>query len=100
MTRQHLFLALGLFYPGGEHVTSWRSPAAEPDRYLDIDYYAHTAEGLGSLPQSDEPGPAPGHGRRWSNCFFVAHDHAEGRRLVVQCHCDGAAGGVPTGVGK
>lgn len=47
MTRPHLALALGLFYPNGEHVTSWRLPDADPSRYLDYTYYrdlARTAE--------------------------------------------------------
>jgi FMN-dependent oxidoreductase (nitrilotriacetate monooxygenase family) len=47
MTRTHLIFALGLFYPGGEHVTSWRLPDAEPERFLDVGYYrdlAQTAE--------------------------------------------------------
>ncbi|MET0447380.1 MAG: LLM class flavin-dependent oxidoreductase, partial [Aeromicrobium sp.] len=41
--RHPLVLGAGIFYPGGEHVTSWRSRGAEPDRYLDLDYYAHFA---------------------------------------------------------
>ncbi|MDH2416291.1 LLM class flavin-dependent oxidoreductase [Nocardioides sp. CER19] len=47
MTRKHLVFALGLFYPNGEHVTSWRLPDARPERFLDFDYYrdlARTAE--------------------------------------------------------
>lgn len=47
MTRKHLVLALGFFYPNGEHVTSWRLPDAEPERFLDVGYYrelARTAE--------------------------------------------------------
>jgi FMN-dependent oxidoreductase (nitrilotriacetate monooxygenase family) len=47
MSRDHLVLALGLFYPGGEHVTSWRLPEAQPERFLDVAYYrdlAQTAE--------------------------------------------------------
>lgn len=42
-----LVLGAMLFYPGGEHVTSWRLPGSEPENYLDIDYYkrfAQTAE--------------------------------------------------------
>jgi FMN-dependent oxidoreductase (nitrilotriacetate monooxygenase family) len=42
-----LKLALGLFYPGGEHVSSWRLPDAQPERFLDFAYYrdlARTAE--------------------------------------------------------
>nr|WP_179757180.1 NtaA/DmoA family FMN-dependent monooxygenase [Kineococcus aurantiacus] len=31
------------FYPGGEHATSWRLPGAQPERYLDVDYYADFA---------------------------------------------------------
>ncbi|MFZ4894894.1 LLM class flavin-dependent oxidoreductase [Plantibacter sp. Mn2098] len=42
--RAPLALGAGIFYPGGEHVTSWRSPAAQPDRYLDLDYYANFAK--------------------------------------------------------
>lgn len=41
--RHPLVLGAGLFYPGGEHITGWRSPAAQPDRYLDLDYYAEFA---------------------------------------------------------
>lgn len=41
--RHPLILGAGLFYPGGEHITGWRSPAAQPDRYLDLDYYAEFA---------------------------------------------------------
>ncbi|MFB6610297.1 LLM class flavin-dependent oxidoreductase [Agromyces sp. NPDC056379] len=47
MTRRPLALGAGFFYPGGEHVTSWRSPAARPSEFLDLDYYtrfARTAE--------------------------------------------------------
>jgi FMN-dependent oxidoreductase (nitrilotriacetate monooxygenase family) len=47
MSRKHLVFALGLFYPGGEHVTSWRLPDAQPERFLDFGYYrdlAQTAE--------------------------------------------------------
>ena len=44
MTRRHLALALGLFYPNGEHVTSWRLPQARPERYLEFDYYRELAE--------------------------------------------------------
>lgn len=44
MTRDHLVLALGLFYPGGEHVTSWRLPDAQPERFLDFDYYRELAQ--------------------------------------------------------
>ena len=44
MTARHpLVLGAGLFYPGGEHITGWRSPAAEPTRYLELDYYADFA---------------------------------------------------------
>jgi alkanesulfonate monooxygenase SsuD/methylene tetrahydromethanopterin reductase-like flavin-dependent oxidoreductase (luciferase family) len=32
-----------VFYPGGEHLTSWRLPGAQPERYLDVDYYDHFA---------------------------------------------------------
>ncbi|GAB3576077.1 LLM class flavin-dependent oxidoreductase [Leifsonia lichenia] len=42
--RHPLILGAGLFYPGGEHITGWRSPAAEPTRYLDLDYYAEFAQ--------------------------------------------------------
>ncbi|WP_375388133.1 LLM class flavin-dependent oxidoreductase [uncultured Amnibacterium sp.] len=44
MTRKHLVLALGLFYPGGEHVTSWRLPDGQPERFLDFDYYRELAQ--------------------------------------------------------
>ena len=44
MTARHpLVLGAGLFYPGGEHITGWRAPAAEPTRYLELDYYAEFA---------------------------------------------------------
>jgi FMN-dependent oxidoreductase (nitrilotriacetate monooxygenase family) len=39
--------ALGLFYPGGEHVSSWRLPSARPEQFLEFGYYrdlAQTAE--------------------------------------------------------
>ncbi|GGF22248.1 LLM class flavin-dependent oxidoreductase [Subtercola lobariae] len=42
--RQPLALGAGLFYPGGEHVTAWRSADAVPEQYLDLDYYAHFAQ--------------------------------------------------------
>lgn len=42
--REPLALGAGIFYPGGEHVTSWRSEAGQPDRYLDLDYYANFAK--------------------------------------------------------
>ncbi|BDZ51316.1 monooxygenase [Frondihabitans sucicola] len=44
---RNLVLGAMLFYPGGEHITSWRLPGSEPADYLDIDYYkrfAQTAE--------------------------------------------------------
>lgn len=44
MTRKHLVFALGLFYPNGEHVTSWRLPDARPERYLDVAYYRELAQ--------------------------------------------------------
>ncbi|BDV31814.1 LLM class flavin-dependent oxidoreductase [Microbacterium terricola] len=44
MTRTPLIFAAGVFYPGGEHITGWRSPAAEPTAYLDIDYYTRFAQ--------------------------------------------------------
>jgi FMN-dependent oxidoreductase (nitrilotriacetate monooxygenase family) len=44
MSRKHLVLALGLFYPGGEHVTSWRLPDASPERFLDVGYYRDLAQ--------------------------------------------------------
>lgn len=47
MSRAPLVFAAGVFYPGGEHITGWRSPGSEPNSYLDLDYYtrlARTAE--------------------------------------------------------
>jgi len=47
MTRAPLVVAAGVFYPGGEHITGWRSSAVEPHSYLDLDYwtrFAQTAE--------------------------------------------------------
>jgi FMN-dependent oxidoreductase (nitrilotriacetate monooxygenase family) len=54
-----LKFALGLFYPGGEHVSSWRLPDAQPERFLDFSYYrdlAQTAErgGFAALFLADE----------------------------------------------
>lgn len=44
MSRRHpLVFAAGFFYPGGEHITSWRAAAATPHSYLDLDYYADLA---------------------------------------------------------
>jgi FMN-dependent oxidoreductase (nitrilotriacetate monooxygenase family) len=42
--RHPLALGAGLYYPGGEHITGWRSAAAEPDRFLDLGYYAEFAQ--------------------------------------------------------
>ncbi|MBF4585970.1 LLM class flavin-dependent oxidoreductase [Curtobacterium sp. VKM Ac-2887] len=41
-------LVLGgmVFYPGGEHVMSWRLPGSEPDAYLDVEYYVRFAQTL------------------------------------------------------
>jgi FMN-dependent oxidoreductase (nitrilotriacetate monooxygenase family) len=50
MSRDSLVLGAMLFYPGGEHVTSWRLPGSRPERYLDVDYYtefARTVENAG-----------------------------------------------------
>ena len=47
MSRAPLVLAAGVFYPGGEHITGWRAPGAEPRAYHDLDYwtrFARTAE--------------------------------------------------------
>ena len=38
-----LVLGAMIFYPGGEHLTSWRLPGAQPERYLDVEYYEHFA---------------------------------------------------------
>jgi alkanesulfonate monooxygenase SsuD/methylene tetrahydromethanopterin reductase-like flavin-dependent oxidoreductase (luciferase family) len=47
MTRaEGMVLGGMLFYPGGEHVTSWRLPGSEPDAYLDIEYYVRFAQTL------------------------------------------------------
>jgi FMN-dependent oxidoreductase (nitrilotriacetate monooxygenase family) len=48
-----------IFYPGGEHLASWRLPGAQPERYLDVNYYkdyALTAErgGFATLFIADE----------------------------------------------
>ena len=43
MTRR-LLLGAFLFHPGGSHVSGWRHPSAEPERHVDIDYYARFAE--------------------------------------------------------
>ncbi|TQS42008.1 LLM class flavin-dependent oxidoreductase [Cryptosporangium phraense] len=48
-----------IFYPGGEHLASWRLPGAQPERYLDVGYYrdfARTAErgGFATLFIADE----------------------------------------------
>ncbi|GGF22255.1 NtaA/DmoA family FMN-dependent monooxygenase [Subtercola lobariae] len=42
MTRR-LLLGAFLFHPGGAHVTGWRHESAEPDRHLDIDFFADFA---------------------------------------------------------
>lgn len=44
MTRSPLVFAAGIFYPGGEHITGWRAPGAQPDAYLDLDYYTRFAQ--------------------------------------------------------
>jgi FMN-dependent oxidoreductase (nitrilotriacetate monooxygenase family) len=44
LSRKHLVFALGLFYPGGEHVTSWRLPDAQPERFLEFGYYKELAQ--------------------------------------------------------
>ncbi|PWC03525.1 LLM class flavin-dependent oxidoreductase [Agromyces badenianii] len=44
MSRRQLVLGAGFFYPGGEHVTSWRSPAARPNDFFDLDYYTRFAQ--------------------------------------------------------
>lgn len=41
--RHPLVLGAGLFNPGGEHITGWRDPAAQPERFLDLGYYAEFA---------------------------------------------------------
>lgn len=56
---RRLAFALGLFYPGGEHVSSWRLPDARPERFLEFDYYrdlARTAErgGFAAIFLADE----------------------------------------------
>lgn len=43
MSRAPLVLAAGVFYPGGEHITGWRSPGADPHSYLDLDYWTRFA---------------------------------------------------------
>ncbi|MFT4211375.1 MAG: LLM class flavin-dependent oxidoreductase [Microbacterium sp.] len=59
MSGRSLRFALGLFYPGGEHVSSWRLPGAQPERFLDAGYYrdlARTAErgGFAAIFLADE----------------------------------------------
>ncbi|WP_051570732.1 LLM class flavin-dependent oxidoreductase [Cryptosporangium arvum] len=54
-----MILGAMIFYPGGEHLASWRLPGAEPERYLDLGYYrnfARTAErgGFATLFIADE----------------------------------------------
>ncbi|MET0860369.1 MAG: NtaA/DmoA family FMN-dependent monooxygenase [Microbacterium sp.] len=43
MTRR-LLLAAFLFHPGGSHVSGWRHRTAQPERHVDIEYYAQFAE--------------------------------------------------------
>jgi FMN-dependent oxidoreductase (nitrilotriacetate monooxygenase family) len=43
MTRR-LLLGAFLFHPGGSHVSGWRHRTSEPQRHVDIDYYARFAE--------------------------------------------------------
>jgi FMN-dependent oxidoreductase (nitrilotriacetate monooxygenase family) len=46
-TARQLILGAGQWWPGGEHLTSWRLPSARPEAFLDLDYYvdfARTAE--------------------------------------------------------
>lgn len=33
-----------IFYPGGEHLTSWRLPGGREDGYLDVEHYDHVAQ--------------------------------------------------------
>ena len=54
-----MILGAMIFYPGGEHLASWRLPGARPERYLDVGYYrdfARTAErgGFATLFLADE----------------------------------------------
>ncbi|SHN48059.1 FMN-dependent oxidoreductase, nitrilotriacetate monooxygenase family [Cryptosporangium aurantiacum] len=54
-----MILGAMIFYPGGEHLASWRLPGAQPERYLDVGYYrdfARTAErgGFATLFIADE----------------------------------------------
>lgn len=54
-----MILGAMVFYPGGEHLTGWRLPHGQPDRYLDVDYFvdlAKTAErgGFSTLFLADE----------------------------------------------
>jgi len=56
---RNLILGAMIFYPGGEHLASWRLPGAQPERYLDVGYYrdfARTAErgGFATLFIADE----------------------------------------------
>ena len=39
-----MILGAGQWWPGGEHVSSWRRPEAEPDHFLDLDYYVRMAQ--------------------------------------------------------
>lgn len=43
MTRR-LLLGAFLFHPGGSHVSGWRHRTAEPQRHVDIEYYARFAQ--------------------------------------------------------
>jgi N-acetyl-S-(2-succino)cysteine monooxygenase len=45
--RRHMILGAAQWWPGGEHITAWRRPDAQPEAFLDLDYYvdwARTAE--------------------------------------------------------
>jgi FMN-dependent oxidoreductase (nitrilotriacetate monooxygenase family) len=57
--QRSMILGAMIFYPGGEHLASWRLPGAQPERYLDVGYYrdfARTAErgGFATLFIADE----------------------------------------------
>ncbi|MFF1963255.1 LLM class flavin-dependent oxidoreductase [Streptomyces sp. NPDC058232] len=45
--RRHMILGAAQWWPGGEHITAWRRPDAQPEAFLDLEYYvdwAKTAE--------------------------------------------------------
>jgi alkanesulfonate monooxygenase SsuD/methylene tetrahydromethanopterin reductase-like flavin-dependent oxidoreductase (luciferase family) len=46
-TECHMVLGAAQWWPGGDHITAWRRPGAQPEAFLDLEYYvdwARTAE--------------------------------------------------------